>query len=346
MRLPPFHLPPFLPRLHAHWFAGIAFAVWILILQPATLARADAPDQPIIDRVTALSATSVRVSFQNFADEAYGPNDCDGCAELLHFDIRYHPPSDTTGSQYFYIVGDLNDANGNPNNLVDGCLYPLSGSCSSDYVEPAAPGFAHYDVSGLSPGRAYCFGVQAVANEIPVFGTASMAYSGYSTEQCTQTTAVATPVPTFGPVATATPVVNSLLVPHGPIAFVPTVDPSYFVSPPPAQASVILSPTANQLVHDVQINVVRGQQDKHDGVFDLQWSYLQGGTWYTLDPGPMDVLDKSSYPNGASLPNLDFTQFTCGSDAAPCQFRNWRVRARIDGGPPGYWSDWVQFRVQ
>jgi hypothetical protein len=148
--------------------------------------------------------------------------------------------------------------------------------------------------------------------------------------------------------ATPTPTLNPLLRPATYPGFMvqATPDVSSLSVPPPSQASVILSPTANQLVHDVGINVVRGQQNKDDGVFDLQWSYLQGGTWHIPDSSPLDTLDKTASPNGVTLPNSIFTQFPCGSSASPCQFRTWRVRARIDGGPSGYGCDWVQFRVQ
>jgi hypothetical protein len=334
--------PRFLRRQRERLLAASIVAVAGLILLPATLARADAPDQPATDRVTALNSSTIRVSFENFANEAYGPNECDGCAELLHFDIRYHPRSDTSGSRYFYIVGDLNDANGNPQNLVDGCLYPLQGSCSGAYVQPSAPGFAHYDVTGLSAGTAYCFGVQAVANEIPVFGTAYMAYSGYSAEKCTSTAAAPPP-----PTPTATPLCASPPCLIGPL---PPIDLSFLSALAP-HVAVFISPTPNQLTHDVLVNLKRSQQDRDDGVFGLQWSYLQGGTWYTPDSGPLDQIDKSSFPNGVTLDNSLFTGFTCGSQAAPCAFRTWRVRARVLDGftlPNGnqLWSDWVQFRVQ
>jgi hypothetical protein len=335
-------MPQILRCRSASPIAALALAAGILLLLPATQARADAPDQPMADRATALNSSSVRVSFENFANEAYGPNDCDGCAELLHFDIRYHPRSDSSGSQYSYVVGDLNDANGNPHAVVDGCLYPLNASCSGAYVEPSAPGFAHYDVTGLSPSTEYCFGVQAVANEIPVFGTASMAYSGYSPEVCA-TTIAAQPQPT--PTATP-PCATPPCLLGGPF---PQINLSFLAQLAP-DVAVITSPSPNQMTHDVQIDVKRAQQNQDNGVFDLQWSYLQGGTWYTPDSGPLDQLDKGSFPNGVTLDNSLFTDFPCGSLAAPCAFRAWRVRARVDGftlpnGNP-LWSDWVQFRVQ
>lgn len=314
---------------------------------------ADAPGKPAVTRVAALDPNTVRVTFENFASEAYGVTGCvAGCGYRLRFDLRYHSQSDTSGSQYTYI-GPVDDFGNSPQLRVitDQCLFPVLGSpCQGGYVEPALDGLAHYDVTGLTPGTAYCFAVRAVAEEFDLVFDESTEYSDFSAERCTTTPA--SPPPASSPSSpSSTPTPQCATPPcllGGPL---PNIDLSFLGALAPYIAR-ITSPTANQLFSgDVLVNVVRAQQDKDDGLFDLQWGFLQAGSWQTPDSGPLDQIDKSSFPNGVSLPNSAFKTFPCGSDAASCQFRNWRVRARLHGvaaapfpsGAP--WSDWVPFRV-
>jgi hypothetical protein len=335
------------------WIAtALAFGFGMLVNRPAVQVRADAPAKPQITNVAGVDSTTVQITFENFADEAYGVSGCAiGCGDILRFQVRYHPQSDTSGSQYTFIgPGDAEP----PNQMIDGCLAPEWAPCpSGDKVEPAAGGFATYKVTGLTPATAYCFAVRAGDFWHDYFGNPSDEYSDFSADECASTLAAPTPFPTFGPVIGSTPAPSATPLCASPPCLLggplPTIDFSFLAALAP-HVAVIVSPAPGQLTHDVLINVKRAQQSQDDGVFDLQWSYLQGGNWNTLDSGPLDKLDKGSFPNGVTLDNSLFTGFQCGSQAAPCAFRSWRVRARVDGytlpnGNP-LWSDWVQFRVQ
>jgi hypothetical protein len=214
---------------------------------------------------------------------------------------------------------------------------------NDDLDQPPFEGYGHYDVTGLDSDKSYCFEMRSVALETNLGGSYT-ANSDWSAPRCAHTPAQPAVTP---PAPTPTPMCSSGTCFIGPL---PNIDLSWLGALAPL-VSVIRSPQPDQVTHDVLVNVVRAKQDKDDGVFDLQWSYLQGGAWQTPDSGPLNQLDKSSFPNGVNLPNAAFKSFPCGSDAAPCAFRTWRVRARLHGvttapfpsGAP--WSDWVQFRV-
>jgi hypothetical protein len=335
------------------WIAvAAAFGLGIVVNRAPVQVQADAPAKPQITNAAGIDSTTIQITFQNFADEGYGVTGCAiGCGDVLRFQIRYHPQSDTSGSQYTYIgPGDADP----PGQVIDGCLEPEHAQCpSGNKVEPPVGGFATYKVTGLSPATTYCFAVRSGAFWHDYIGNPSDEYSDFSADECASTLAAPTPFPTFGPIIASTPAPTSTPLCASPpclIGPIPPIDLSFLSALAP-HVAVILSPTPNQLTHDVLINVKRSRQDRDDGVFGLQWSYLQGGTWYTPDSGPLDQIDKSSFPNGVTLNNSLFTGFTCGSQAAPCAFRTWRVRARVLDGftlPNGtaLWSDWVQFRVQ
>jgi hypothetical protein len=330
--------------LHLLWFAlALVLGAGFLLGYTSELARADAPGSPGITAVAGVDSTTIRVTFENFADEAYGPNDCSGCAEDLHFDVRYRPqvPQNVmppTG--YTYIDGGGDFSNSPELQVIsDGCLFPLWASCQGSFVEPALDATANYNVTGLRPATSYCFEVRAAANEIPLIGTSHVEYSDWSNEKCASTLPAATPTPT--------PLCSSGTCLIGPL---PPIDLSFLGELAPKFA-VIVSPAKNQVVTgDVLINVVRAQQDKDDGVFDLEWAYLAGGNWQAPAASPFLQIDKGVFSNGITLPNAVFTTtFQCGTQAAPCEFRTWRVRAHVHGvtdyqGQP-IWDDWTEFRV-
>jgi hypothetical protein len=310
---------------------GTALAAW-----PQSV-LADSPGQPQVDRVTALDPHTVEVVFYNSADGDYAATLCvSECEDSLRFDLRYGIAGDNVESHFTYIgpQEDLNISAQYPNVIFD------------NLPQPPFQTLGAYDVTGPNPDTSYCFQVRSVAEETGLLFNSYMASSNWSNSKCTRTPAQ--PVSTPTPTAPATPIANQFLsTPVGVLGSLhPTPDASSLYVPPPSQASVILSPVANQTTHDVLINVDRGQEAQNDGVFDLQWAYLMGGNWLMLDTGPLDQLDKTQFPNGVTLQNSLFTTFQCGSAAAPCAFRTWRVRARIHGGPPDFWSDWVAFRVQ
>jgi hypothetical protein len=293
---------------------------------------ADAPGQPSVTNAAADSPASVGVSWYNSADGKYGGSDINylGDEYELRFDLRYGIQGDTADADYIYICSFQEDCNVSPQSPH--VIY-------DDLGQPPFEGYGHYEVTGLNADSSYCFELRSVAREIPAFGDAYTNNSDWSAPRCAHTPKQptpppSTPVPLFGaaPVMTATPS--------------PTPAPT--PAPAAAQTSVIRSPQPLQTTHDVLIDVVRAQQDKDDGVFDLQWGYSHGGRWFTLDSGPLDQLDKGSYPGGVTLSNSLFTDDSTCAQAAPCASHIWRVRAHLDGvaganGP--IWSDWVVFYV-
>jgi hypothetical protein len=307
---------------------ALVLAAGLVLCQAADLARADSPGQPSITKVVATDSYTVQVSWYNSADGAYGGTECvSDCETFLRFDIRYHKQGDTSDSAYTYIGPGIDFQNS-----------PTLHVIHDDVGEPSFEGTGSYNVTGLSADTTYCFAMRSGALETPVLvfgGTAYDAWSDFSAEKCVHTPAAPTPVPLFGPVATPTPISIDL-------SFLPALA---------TKLAVILSPSINQVVTgDVLINVLREQQDKDDGIFDLDWAYLAGGNWQTPATSPFLQLNKSDSPNGVAVPNSVFTStFQCGTQAAPCEFRTWRVRAHVNGvtdyqGQP-IWSDWTQFRV-
>jgi hypothetical protein len=183
---------------HVVWVAVVlAFSIALLANRSPNRARADAPAKPQITNVAGIDSTTIRITFQNFADESYGKTDCSiGCGDYLRFQIRYHPQSDTSGSQYTYIgPGDADP----PAQVIDGCLAPATDPCpNGNEVEPAVGGFATYKVTGLAPATAYCFAVRSGAFWHDLFGNPSDEYSDFSPDECASTLAAPTPFPTFG----------------------------------------------------------------------------------------------------------------------------------------------------
>lgn len=310
-----------LPRI---LLAGLTLALLCAaFLRSPRVALADAPGQPLVMTAVPDNPTSVTVTWYNGADGAYGGTDClADCETFLRFDLRYNTQGDDVDADYTYICSHHNDCNVSPQSPH--VIY-------DDLGQPAYMDFGHYQVTGLSPDTSYCFEMRSVALETPVppFGTAYTASSNWSAPRCAHTPA-------------------QLLI--GPLPSIDLSGLAYY-------RAVITSPKSNSdphaAVHDVLINVVHAAEPT-DGslgpipVFDLQWSVLQSGSWQSPAPSPLDQLDKSSHATGQTLSNSLFTDlaaFPCGSAAAPCQYRNWRVRARVHGTPDTAWSDWVQFLV-